>query len=336
MTFRAHCSTFFFALPAAVLALLCVDPSARAAELYLVNGDRISGDLLRRENGMIYFKSAYLGEIAVPERDAVVVDTPQTPVESLAGLPPGGGPLPADQSVSQGKQTAQPRWRGTIEFGYQQQQGREDAVDLTTRANAERTAGPNNYRGDARLLYGEREDLVDSNRLDASFRWRRELSTRTFSQSLTSYTQDRIKQIKHSVEQSLGAGYRVFDTPRHSTNIGLGLTTQYREAFGLADETSYLAELFQDYTYRLTGRITFFQDARVLYSPDERETVAEQGLAVRNGVENYRVRFNSALQGKLTERISINLRFEYEFDNSVADPDARSDKRISSSVGYGF
>ena len=53
-------------------------------------------------------------------------------------------------------------------------------------------------------------------------------------------------------------------------------------------------------------------------------------------VQNYRVRFNSTLQGRVTDRISMNLRFEYEFDNTIADRDAKSDQRISSSLGYAF
>ena len=56
----------------------------------------------------------------------------------------------------------------------------------------------------------------------------------------------------------------------------------------------------------------------------------------RDEAENYKVRFNSTLQGKLSERISINLRYEYEYDNAILDENGRTDKRVTSSVGYSF
>ena len=38
----------------------------------------------------------------------------------------------------------------------------------------------------------------------------------------------------------------------------------------------------------------------------------------------------------MTERFSLNLRFEYEFDNAILDPKAKVDQRITTSLGYGF
>src|SRR5262245_56926822 len=71
------------------LAVSLVGPvSSFAAELHFRNGDRLTGELVRREDGKITFRSSVLGEIIVAEVDAAVVETAETPVESLAGLPP--------------------------------------------------------------------------------------------------------------------------------------------------------------------------------------------------------------------------------------------------------
>jgi len=48
------------------------------------------------------------------------------------------------------------------------------------------------------------------------------------------------------------------------------------------------------------------------------------------------VRFNATLQGKLTHRITANLRYEYEYDNTITDQRMKSDKRISTTLGYAF
>jgi putative salt-induced outer membrane protein YdiY len=323
----------------------------QAAELHLSNGDRITGELIRRDGTTIHFRSPYLGEIVISDSQAVVVEGPDTPVESLAGLPPTVAPtsplvsssLPSPDSSARltdasGAGGNHSRWKGKVEFGYQQNSGREDALNLTLRGEAERKVGVNSYRGEARLIYAKQQGVINTDRDDGSFRWRHELSERVFAQSLSSYTKDRVKQIDQNIEQNLGFGYRLFQDPRHSTNVGAGVTAQYREAFGINTGVSYLGELFQDYTYKLNGRITFTQDSSVLYSPARRGhyVVIDNNLVQSDGTNNYRLRFNSSLQGKITQRISMNLRFEYEFDNSVINRDARSDERISSSIGYGF
>ncbi|HRE81395.1 MAG TPA: DUF481 domain-containing protein [Opitutaceae bacterium] len=85
--------------------------------------------------------------------------------------------------------------------------------------------------------------------------------------------------------------------------------------------------------------MTFLQDLLAQYSP-----VSQSQFTVRNNtvipvaedVQNFRVRLNTSLQGKITERISMNLRYEYEFDNTIVDRSAKSDQRVTSTLGYAF
>ena len=53
-------------------------------------------------------------------------------------------------------------------------------------------------------------------------------------------------------------------------------------------------------------------------------------------VPNYRVTFNSVLRGRVTDSVTVNLRYEYELDNAIADRDARVDQRVTTSLGYIF
>lgn len=307
-----------------LLALvLALTPSflSAATVLRLRNGDRVSGELLRRAEGKIYFRSPVLGEIAVKDTDAVVVAEPDTPVESLVGLPPDN----PETTEPQGK--PKERWRGTIELGYQQQSGRSNATSYSARADSERTAGNLDTKVSGRMLYGKQDDVVSTDRYDASLRFRYELSKRAFAQSLSSYNTDRVKGIDRNFEQNIGAGYRLFKSLRHEANIGLGATGQMRKADGITEDKKLLGEFFQDYTYHFSGRLSFLQDTNFQYSPKY----------VSNGerdVPNYRFRFNAALQGKISERVSLNLRYEYEYDNTVPFAAERQDQRITSSIGY--
>ena len=313
-----------------------------AAELQLSNGDRITGELIRREDGKIYFRSTILGELIIAETDAVVMDTPETPVESLAGLPPEIEQVQLREGESlrpPRKKAANRPWKGKLEFGFQNQAGRQSTLNYSTRAEMERSSQRNHYRLNARYLYGESAQVVSSDRRDASFRWRHEISERIFGQTLTSYSSDQVSDINLNAEQNAGFGYKVLQGERQTGSVGAGLTFQYRDANGVEKGTAYLGEVFQDYTYKLNGRLTFLQNINVLYSPDGRSRTLSSGASSSlfvDQAENYKVRFNSTLQGKLSERISLNLRYEYEYDNAILDRYGRTDRRVTSSLGYSF
>lgn len=334
-----------------ILLLISILPTT-AAELHLNNGDRITGEVVMRVDDKIHFRSPILGDLVVAETDAAVIEEPDTPVESLAGLPP---PEPKPKSTPATADTGSrvaavplappppapkpPRWKGKIEFGFSNQSGRTDALNLSVRTEAELKKDLNHYRANARFLYGKTSDIVSSNRRDGSFRWRHEISERIFTQSLSSYTDDRVAGIDLNLEQNGSVGYQFLRTDRHTGSLGAGLTVQYRDAVGVETAFNYLGEFFQDYTYKINGRLSFSQAINALYSPDSQARSISTGTSVSNltqEAENYKVRFNSALQGKMSERISLNLRYEYEYDNAINNPAARTDQRITSSVGYAF
>lgn len=345
-------------------------------QLRFKNGDRISGTIIKQTPEEVVFLSPVLGELTLPRSEVRVVragSDPEVPVETLVGIAPmngnGGGndaptanqpkpaapakptkdapkPKPAPDTGAQAAAIAdavdavkKDPWKGKLEFGLRQQQGRRDIFSVDIRGSADRTVGPNDLRAKARLLYGEQDGRVNNDRYDASFQWRRELGERTFAQSLTSYFQDDLKDINRNWEQNFGAGYKLLDSKEHVVNLGAGLTGQYREANFSPSGFYTLIELFQDYTYRINKRLTIRQNAQAQYSPEGGTrflSVGSQPSSALREETNYKIRFNTVLQGKLTDHLSMNLRFEYEYDNAVRPSTARTDQRIISSIGYAF
>jgi hypothetical protein len=134
-------------------------------------------------------------------------------------------------------------------------------------------------------------------------------------------------------------GYNILKGGRQTASAGAGLTYQYREAEGVEQGGTFLGEFFQDYAFKFNGRLSFLQSLNALYSPDGRAHLASSGavpVLIDTHAEDYKVRFNSTLQGRFSERISLNLRYEYEYDNAILDKNGRTDRRVTSSVGYSF
>lgn len=326
-------------------------------ELRFPNGDRISGKVVSQEGGKIRFVSEMLGELEIPATGVeVALDVPDTPVEALAGLPPTKEPPakvvakpPPQEQPAQVRPPPPPavtpaalakdksRWKGRVEAGFVQQTGRSDRTDISLRADAERKVGRNQFRLEGRFLYAESAGAETNDRRDGLFRWRHDLTDRMFTQAQTSAYTDEVKRVDVNAEQNFGLGYKVFQRERHILNVGAGLTGQYRESAESVDGWAYLVEAFQDYTWRINGRITISQNASAFYSPPElgSRNIASSA-ANPNSLGNYRLRFNSTLQGKVTDRISMNLRYEFEHDATIPNPALRDDQRISSSIGYAF
>ena len=325
--------------PLFLLGILLVS-ATRADELKFPNGDRLTGTVVAVTDGVVQFESPVIGSVSFPAENVEITreTSPGAPARTEPQSPAApDSVVPAPAPPSAGVES--PPWNGAIEFGFRQQDGRKDAVNLDVRARAERKAGDNVLLAEARLLHGELNNVVNNDRYDGSFRWRRELGERTFAQSLTSFTRDNQRNIHQNWEQNIGAGYALVKSDIHTVNVGAGLTGQYREAAQTEPGLHGLVEVFQDYVYKVTDNMTFRQNAAVQYSPDGRGqfiTVADQPMSTGDGEDNYKLRLNTSLQSQLTDKVSFNVRFEYEFDNAIFERDARTDQRLTSSLGYTF
>ncbi|MCC6416138.1 MAG: DUF481 domain-containing protein [Opitutaceae bacterium] len=326
---------------------LIAQSTTAATELHLSNGDRVTGSVIMRVEGKIHFRSDLLGDLVVNETDAAVVEAPDTPVESLSGLPPIDLPrgkknaTAATLAAGSSAPTAAPppKWKGKIELGFLNQSGRNEINNTSIRVESEKNTGPDSLRLTGRYLYGDSNGVTASDRADASFRWRRDMSPRVFSQTLSSYAKDKVTEIDLNLEQNGSLGYQLVEADAHKVDIGAGLTLQYRDAENTDSRINYFGEVFQDYTYKINGHFTVFQAINLLYSPSESARLIRAKLAAGDlspEAENFKVRFNSTLQGKVSESISLNLRYEFEYDNAILNKEARSDQRITSSIGYAF
>ena len=345
--------------PFAPHAAASTDPirPGQKVELQLANGDRLRGELIWRADGKLRFHSPIVGDLTIAESDAAVLALPEdldptsgtresqtnkasrSTATSASAENTAAAPSARTASKAQAASPAKERWKGKLELGSVQQSGRTDTLSYNLRAEAEKSAGRNNLRATGRVLYAEQNDRPSADRQDASVRWRYQLSKRTFAQAQSTYYSDEIIQIQTNLEQNAGVGYRIIDQPRQVVNLGGGITAQYREWDAGTNGWAPYAELFQDYAFKINDRISFNQDAVAQYSPSDRAFNSPNRNSpkfVDPEERNYKVRFNSTLQGKVTERVSVNLRFEYELDNAIQIEDARETQRLTSSIGYAF
>ncbi|MBA4137918.1 MAG: hypothetical protein C0518_11420 [Opitutus sp.] len=309
---------------------------AHGATWVLVNGDRLNGKLVKETDAAIEIEHPQLGRMTIPRtglQGATTDSTLAVAQVSAAPLPSSGTPAAkATPTVA-----SRPQWTRQIEFGLVMQEGAKTTRDLSLRGQVEGRLGSNSLRGTARVLRSESEGVVTRNRDEADFRWRHDFNRRTFAQALTNYNADDIRNIDYSIEQQLGGGYRLVDRERQKMNVGLGAVFQWQARKGYDDNAVLLGSLFQDYAFSWNDRFKVTQESSLQFA-DEPPAILRNSATPASAPSdgNYRFKFNTALQSKMTDQVSLNLRFEYDYDHSISEPVLRSDSRLTTSLGYAW
>lgn len=314
----------FLCLVASLLPGLALP--AAATTWTLANGDRLTGELVREDADFLEVQHAQLGRLKLPR---TALQAPAAAPASKAA--PAGSATPASKTAVK---PVVPKWKRQIDLGYAQQSGAREKQDLSVRVQVDGKVGANTYRGTARLLRTDADNLTVTDRREADFRWRYDINKRLFAQALTTYTEDGVRKIDLNLEQQVGGGYRVVDGERHKANVGLGAVMQYLDRVNTDEQTALLGSFFQDYAYEVNSRVKLTQESSFMYS-DTGALTSRSGVLVNAPTEgSYRLKFNTGVQSKVTDRMSLNVRFEYDYDRSVLDSELRADQRLTTSLGY--
>ncbi len=303
--------------------------AGRAGVWYLLNGDRITGDLVVENEAFIDVRHPQLGVVRVP-RAAL------RPVELKPGANASADVGLAVAPEAEAKVPRElPKWKRQVELGFVQQSGVNDKEDLSVRVQIDGREGANTFRATARLLQAEAAGKTVTDRSEGDFRWRYDIGKRFFTQSLTTYAEDEVRKIDLNLEQQVGGGLRVLNSVRQQATFGLGAVVRYLEWDGLEDRKTVLGSIFQDYALQWNSRLKVTQESNLLFTNAAGASLRNpSGATTTVDGGSYRFKFNSGLQSKVNDHLSLNLRFEYDYDGSVIDANLRADQRLSTSLGY--
>lgn len=313
-----------------VLVGLWATVTGRAETWLLANGDRLTGERITESAKFIEVQHAVLGRLQVPKaglqpdalrRDGAVGDSAKA--AQTASVPTPSAAKPEESKA----------WKRQIEVGYTQQSGAKEKQDLTIRGQVEGRRGPDSIRMIGRILRSEAAGKIVAERREGDFRWRHDVGSRLFAQALTTYEEDEVRNIDLNLEQQVGGGYRVFNGERHKASVGLGAVVQYLQREAVDGHTALLGAFFQDYSYQVSNRLKLVQESSLMVS-DRGALNPHATSANAPGEGSYRFKFNTGVQSKLTDFMSLNVRFEYDYNRSIIESELRADQRLTTAIGY--
>lgn len=229
--------------------LLGVAGAAEADMLVYGDGDRVSGRLVGREDGVIVFQSARFGELRVPETEATV--EPTAPVVPPAGadtgigekayaVAPVGKPAPAaepDGVAVEGpvQDPAKPKrwwapWSGRLAFSTELVADSSDRTESILELRLERKWKNNELRVEPRYEFKSDNDNTTVDIWKVRGYARHDLPKRLFVQYVPyyelnrQYTVDGIVADYELAQHQIGAGVRVLERKGSILRIGAAET----------------------------------------------------------------------------------------------------------------
>lgn len=318
-----------------VLFALCALPvRADEVQLYLKNGDVLSGTVALEADGSVDLRHAVLGLIHVPGSQ-ILRRVPLSPnaVAPATAVPNTAVPKPAPDATAKPppavsapapKPAPKPpaHWNFDIEAGVDLGFGTSDRQAYNSRARAVYAKDRLKNVVDASFLFGESQGIKSAERLDASMKTDYDLHGRLFLYNQGGAGYDEVRQINLRYEAGPGFGYHLIKRDAIKMNVELGGNYQvHRFADGNRSE-SFFYRLAEDTAWRITPKLTI--DQRFEFFP---------GIS---DMQHFRMRFEGNLRYSLRENLYLNLTMLDLYDNFPAQGVTKNDIQLRSSIGMKF
>ena len=327
----------FFLLPLFIGVAAYAGPTT----VTMHSGERIIGTLSPQSNETILvMQSAMLGELRLLKKDIASVEGQQ--LESVATKPqsqpkPKVEPEPElepelelseeevamiqqKRLIDQFREVKTPKsWKGNLRMGMNLSRGDSRWTETFARGNL--TIDPeesrNFYRFSGSYIYRETERsgsvVKSTDRYDANFTYRRDLSEQWFLQNSIGGRADNIRGIDHEIQELVGVGYRVQPSDAWELIVGAGGGIEDFEA-SIEDSRTGLnpvANFFQEFTWRPLEKATFRQEFNYFVNPDNEE--------------QYNYVFQAAFRYRITDLLGLEFSYNENFDNDVGDGSSKDD-----------
>jgi putative salt-induced outer membrane protein YdiY len=343
-------TTSSLALIMLALAVMTQNANAAKTRLYLLNGDRMTGEITGTdENGDIILETAF-GQIMTIPRSAVKAmdaqantvaspaDDTQTPYTYTAALPSDLvlTPPPAQPQESipphliepaAGDVAAEPeekiKWSGRVNAGANLQDGNTDKRSLSFDGEAQAKAGKNRYIAGGEAGYAEDSGEETENDWTLYAEYERFLSEKWFAGGRVRFHADELQNLDLRSKYGVFAGYQIFDTDSLSMKARTGVD-YIREEFETAPaEEDIAASWAFDYTQK------FFDDNLTLFH--------NHGLSVPfEDTGAFLFESKTGLRVPIAEKLTGTAEIDFDWDNDPAPGIKEGDTAYTLKIGYAW
>ncbi len=332
-----------------LIASLACCAATYADVLVLKNGDKLTGSLVSREDGKIIFNSDMLGQITVPDQDAIVQFPAPTPEEAAAkadeiiaaedasdDAEEAAKDVEEIKSVTQSIIEAQTwfddnivpeGWSGKLTFGFSYLESNSETVTMNFGLNGKKDSAPNHYRYNLYYQYNKQTDqngVEDKNQdtYGAKVGYDYDINKWLFFNSDLGYLRNMVKDIRHQVDLDVGLGIRILNEDNLKLDLIPAYTLQYKDAEGVSQKWYHLATLKETFSYKFNEIVRFEQTASGSIAPAD--------------VNDYQYKATAALISKLADWIDASISYQLTYDNTVGSNGTKKEQQVIFGLGVPY
>jgi len=325
----------------AVFFVLLVCGQASADEVWLKNGDHLTGKVLSLDAGTLVFKTSYAGDLSIAWGEVVNLKTDE-PIKVLLGdETTAQGPLsPGDAGKVKVKaeQVAEPltidlanvkainpkpplRTNFRANVGFSMTDGNTDTQDIYADAEFMARTLHNRYTIGGLYKRSEDEDVKTEDKALGYMKYDHFFTKKWYGYANATGEQDEFKDLDLRVTLGVGAGYQFIETDRTNLSFEAGLS-YVDENYILADDNGFAAgrwALKFDH-FLLPKSLQYFLYHTGLQSVEDSDDLI---LFTQTG---FRIPFY--------KNLNITAQFNWEYDKSPSPGKKESDYTYLFTLGY--
>lgn len=303
--------------------LLCPffsDSVGRADEIFLSNGDRISGEIIEATDLHVMVQTEAMGVVTLDR--SFIEEAPSAPAEHGVPepLPPPAEPPPAEAPLIR----IEKPWAGSISGGINAREGNTSSRSASGRFDVSRKKDTDELTLSGDVYFAASRKKMTSFKMLGGVRYDRYFEPDKrgwYGLGRFEADQDRFADINQRLIPGAGPGYAFFNSEdlklKVETAAGFA-QTNFRDTTASRFEAVLIPRVL--FESRIYGRSRFIQEVNVYASLD-----------ASNG---YRVRSESAVEAPFLDRLKVRLSVVDEFNSNPAGGAQNNDIRVLSSVAY--
>ncbi len=289
-----------------VLFLIAGIVFAFGDEIYLNNGDKVTGDILDASAGKITLTTEAMGTITI---DRVFVEKIMTDREILA---------------AKQKEKAKKLWSSEIALGFSQANGNTQNRQFSAQAKAKRKTERDEFTLKGNTYYASTDKKMDTQKWYGLIRYGRSWTDkRWYHFAKLEADHDHFGNIAYRFIPSAGVGYWFSDTDEFKAMVegALGFEhTNFRDNTKNRNEFVFVPRGFLE--KQLFENTTISEDI-TLYPSWEK-------------LSSYRLRSETSLTNALNEHLALKVSFIWDYDAEPSPGTKESDTQLISSLVYSW
>jgi len=288
-----------------LIALLSAGWPARADEIHLVNGDRLTGEIIRMEKGFLDIKTAYAEKVRViweqvvcvaSDRDLKLVMENGEVFIGRALCPEGGKiqitspeigqtadlPLADLKAINPSPPPPAISYNASLTGGGNATSGNTDTTTAYFSGAFQARSRRHRFTMGGKYNYGETDDEITARNALGTVKYDFFLTDRLYTYAHTLFERDDFQDLNLRSTLGLGLGYQIFDTKRTSLFVEAGVS-YFNEDYDVIQDNHYAsARESVGLNFQVVPeRIRFFHLHELYYSLEESDSYyfrSEQGF----------------------------------------------------------